>query len=220
MDPICCHCGKRKANLRRRGLCWTCHQSASIRKSQPSHKFAPKGEPTQKELDAIIAEQMANLPKWWAREERRMAMFRTEEERDEGIYQACGSYQNPQATDKTLKGVTMPIISGDLNVYRTLDGQPTGVVVKGSPALLGGWCISNAASSARYVKLYDLAGTPHASDTPTITIGVPQTSADPISFSAGVKFFNGLGIRVTTGVADSDTVAPTSNDVQVNLFYQ
>ena len=106
------------------------------------------------------------------------------------------------------------------NVYRTLDGQPTGVNVKSSGGEVGGWFLSNNASSPRYVKLYDKAAAPTSGDTPKLTLLVPAGSAANVIAPAGIDFTSGIGVRVTTGVADSDTGAPTANDVVVNLLYK
>src|SRR4051812_11748720 len=106
------------------------------------------------------------------------------------------------------------------NTYRTLDGQPTGVNVKASAGQVGGWFLSNNASSVRYVKLYDKATAPTSGDTPKLTLLVPANSAANVLAVAGIDFTVGLGVRVTTGVADNDTGAPTANDVVVNLFYR
>src|SRR5256885_16644193 len=105
------------------------------------------------------------------------------------------------------------------NTYRTLDGQPTGVNVKASAGQVGGWFLSNNASSVRYVKLYDKATAPTSADTPKLTLLLPANSAANVLAVAGVDFTSGLGVRVTTGVAANDTGAPTANDVVVNLFY-
>jgi hypothetical protein len=106
------------------------------------------------------------------------------------------------------------------NVYRTLDGQPAGVSVKATPGEVGGWYFSNVATSVRFIKLYDKATAPTSSDTPKLTIPLPATSAANVLAAAGIDFTAGIGIRVTTGVADGDTGAPTANDVTVNLLYR
>ena len=46
--------------------------------------------------------------------------------------------------------------------------------------------------------------------------GVPT----PLNFPAcGIAFTNGISVRATTGIADADTGAPSTNDVTVNLYY-
>lgn len=62
---VCRHCGERKVN-RPRGLCWGCYYTPGVKEKYPvTCKTAPRGEPTEAELEAMIAEQMANLPPWW-----------------------------------------------------------------------------------------------------------------------------------------------------------
>jgi hypothetical protein len=104
--------------------------------------------------------------------------------------------------------------------YRTLDGQPTGVSIKSAPGQVGGWYIANNASAVRYVKLYDKATAPTSGDTPKLTVALPANSAANYLSVSGIDFTAGLGIRVTTGVADNDTGAPSANDIVLNLFYR
>ncbi len=104
--------------------------------------------------------------------------------------------------------------------YRSLDGQPTGVSVKGQPGQVGGWFLANLATATRYVKLYDKATTPSNADTPLLTIALPAGAAANVVANAGIDFLNGIGICVTVGVADNDNTAPTTNDVIVNLLYR
>jgi hypothetical protein len=70
VDAICRHCGKKKVN-RPRGLCWACYYTPGVKELYPvTSKFAPRDEPTEAELEAMIAEQMRpeNLPDWWEAE--------------------------------------------------------------------------------------------------------------------------------------------------------
>ena len=106
------------------------------------------------------------------------------------------------------------------NVYRTLDSQNGGVVIKNGPGEVGGWHLVNNAVGARYVKLYDKATAPTSADTPKLTVLVPANGAANLLAVCGIDFTAGIGVRVTTGVADNDTGAPTTNDVIVNLFYK
>lgn len=114
----------------------------------------------------------------------------------------------------------MPIIEGNLASYRTIDGQPAGVVVKASPGLLAGWYLFNNAASLNYVKIYDKATAPTSSDTPKLTLTVPNGQGANAFPVAGIEFQSGIGIRVTTGIADNNTGAPAANDVTVNLFFR
>jgi hypothetical protein len=85
---------------------------------------------------------------------------------------------------------------------------------------LGGWYLFNNAAAVRYVKIYDEATVPVSTDTPILTLPLPAgQGANLLQGEGAISLANGLGIRVTTGVADNDTGAPTANDVQINLFW-
>lgn len=65
----CRHCGRDKVN-RPRGLCWTCYYTPGVRAMFPvTSKYGEKAvrvdtdEPTEAELDAMIAEQLPTMPK-------------------------------------------------------------------------------------------------------------------------------------------------------------
>ena len=62
---LCRHCRERAVN-RPRGLCWTCYGKPEVLKQYPPlTKYEVKPEETDADLDAMIAEQMKNLPDWW-----------------------------------------------------------------------------------------------------------------------------------------------------------
>lgn len=71
--PVCRHCGRRKPMTGyRRGLCYLCFNDRSIRGQYPTGSGRTHhGEPTEAELDALIAEQMKCLPPWWHDSQRR-----------------------------------------------------------------------------------------------------------------------------------------------------
>jgi hypothetical protein len=69
----CLHCGLR-TGTRPRGLCPKCYDIGSVRERYPSaSNYAPRPEPTEAEIEAMVAEQMACLPPWWDRETRKLA---------------------------------------------------------------------------------------------------------------------------------------------------
>lgn len=78
---MCVHCQKRLAK-RPRGLCWGCHSNLEIRALYPpkgaAGQYGSTGhtyhEPSEAELDAMIAEQMKpeNLPRWWMKDAARL----------------------------------------------------------------------------------------------------------------------------------------------------
>lgn len=106
-----------------------------------------------------------------------------------------------------------------LLTYRNLDAQVTGSIVKASAGGIFEMYVSNSNAAARYLKLYDKATAPTASDTPIRTYYLPPLSGTPIPVTDGIKFVNGISLRASTGVADADTGAPTANDVVVNIGY-
>lgn len=65
----CLHC-QMVRNIRKRGLCSACYLTPEIRSQHPRlRKFvqpdAAAAEVTEEEINAIIEEQRAKLPKWW-----------------------------------------------------------------------------------------------------------------------------------------------------------
>lgn len=72
----CKHC-KRNGSIRARGLCSECYKNADIRSQYGRRRLEShgRGEPTEEDVERIIAEQMAlPLPWWWDLETRRMRM--------------------------------------------------------------------------------------------------------------------------------------------------
>lgn len=109
------------------------------------------------------------------------------------------------------------------SAYRNLDLGVAGQVVKASPGQITGYYIANnAAAAARFVKFYNKATAPTQADTPVFTYEIPQASKieRSIPLDTLVNFSAGISLRATTGVADSDTGAPSTNDVVVNLEYR
>jgi hypothetical protein len=109
--------------------------------------------------------------------------------------------------------------NGGCAPFRSLDLQPTGEVVKDSPGRLYGYHLSNNGAAKAFVKLYDKATAPDENDTPKLTLELPAGGTVPLSVGPGIAFTAGISVRGTTGAADNDTGAPSSNDLVVNLFY-
>jgi hypothetical protein len=104
--------------------------------------------------------------------------------------------------------------------WRSLNLGVTGQSIKAAPGRVGGWKLCNNASSARFVKFYDTAGTPDQTSTPVFTIELPATSNDTMPLGDGAaEFVNGIAVRASTAVADNDTGAPSANDVVVAIFW-
>lgn len=113
------------------------------------------------------------------------------------------------------------LLTGEFPVkqYRNINMSTTGAVIKAAKAQIFFYVLCNNAASARFVKLYDKATAPTASDTPVMTIELPASSTSPLSVGQGIEFLTGIGIRATNLVADNDNTAPSTNDVVVNIGY-
>ncbi len=117
---------------------------------------------------------------------------------------------------------------GGVKIYRNLDLEIVGQVVKASPGqLYGGYFFNNHATLIRYVHIYNKAttpvvvsGSPPTGDTPVMTIACPAQVNTPIPASiVGIEFLLGIGLRATSGFADTDVGAVDANELQANLLY-
>lgn len=109
--------------------------------------------------------------------------------------------------------------SGPLKTYRNLNAQTTGSIVKAAAGGIFDLTMSNANAAIRYLKLYDKATAPTASDTPIRTYLLPPSSTVVVPVTDGIRFDAGISLRASTGVADNDNTAPSANDVIVNIGY-
>jgi hypothetical protein len=60
----CYHCRRADKKTTWRGLCYTCYKDDKVRALYPKYRVSDY-EPTQEELDQMIAEQLACKPSWW-----------------------------------------------------------------------------------------------------------------------------------------------------------
>ena len=88
-------------------------------------------------------------------------------------------------------------------------------VVKASPGRVYKIVACNIAASYRYVKFYDKATTPVPGTDPVVSFRpLPPSSCASFDWSAiGMGFNAGIALAITTGVADTDTTAPSANDI-------
>lgn len=81
----------------------------------------------------------------------------------------------------------------------------------------------NLNAAVRYLKLYDKATTPAETDTPVVVLPIPGNAAGAgfvLDLSdIEIPFDNGIGMRLTTGLADNNTGAVAANEQVINLFY-
>lgn len=115
----------------------------------------------------------------------------------------------------------VPSPLGGCLTYRILwPNDTTGRQVKVGKSCLYAYHIMNSAAAARFVKFYDCVNAPNVGqDTPIWTVGLPAGQDRLFALSEGIQFQNGIGIGATNVVTDSDTTAPTANDVVINLAY-
>jgi hypothetical protein len=125
-------------------------------------------------------------------------------------------------TSGGLSVTPVPHTAGGLTISRTLSAASTNATsVKGSAGQVFGWYLYNANAAVRYLKLYNKATSPTVgTDTPVMTIPIPPGAGANVEFSHGIAFATGIGLALTTGVADADTAAVAANEIIVNLFYK
>jgi hypothetical protein len=126
------------------------------------------------------------------------------------------------ATADGLANVLRPETSGGLSVWSsTSDLDETEEEVKATAGQVYGYHFHNNSTSVRYLKFYanTAAGT---------TVGVTATlfkiplrqGGGHITIPQGVQFATGITVACTTGYGDADTGAPTTDDVQLTVFYK
>lgn len=110
--------------------------------------------------------------------------------------------------------------SNGITVWRSTDDlDETEEEVKASAGTVYGIIFTNTATSTRWLKFYNAtaANVTVGTTTPLLTLGLPGNANDDVtgvlSFPGGIKFTTAISVAVTTGLADSDTTAPSANDV-------
>lgn len=95
-------------------------------------------------------------------------------------------------------------------------------VVKASAGRVLAISVNNVNASARYLKLYDKATTPApATDNALLKLVIPlaATSAVHLAFPGGVKFANGIGFALVTGISDTDNTSVSASEHVVNVVF-
>lgn len=102
--------------------------------------------------------------------------------------------------------------------YRNLSIGVTGAVVSNVAANIVFLYAGNThATAVAYLKLYNKATAPTASDVPVYTFELPAADTVVLPFVHALGGFTaGIGIRATLNAADNDTTAPTGA-VVVNI---
>lgn len=140
---------------------------------------------------------------------------------------ANGDYDHP-GTDGLGNLWTHPTVgvTGGATPFKLISaGSTNSTLVKAGATSLYGIQLSNINAAVRYLKLYDKATAPTVgTDTPVKTILIPGSTTGGVRDVnlpiAGIAFTLGLGIGLTTGVADNDTGAVAANEQVVGLDYK
>jgi hypothetical protein len=127
------------------------------------------------------------------------------------------------ATTDGLATVHRPETTGGLTTFKSTDDlDETEEEVKSTAGQVYGYTFHNVATSFRYLKWYNAtAASVTVGSTATLwKIGLPPSSAGHVFIPHGIAHSTAITVACTTGVADSDTAAPTANDVAVTVFYK
>lgn len=108
---------------------------------------------------------------------------------------------------------------GGASTYRSIDAGVTGLVAKATPGKLISILAHNVNASTRFLKIYNKATAPTEADTPQMTIPLPTGNTSLHLGDSGVDFTAGISFRVSTGLADNDTGAPTASQSIINLTF-
>jgi len=129
----------------------------------------------------------------------------------------------PSATN--VPGYLQAVSSGGATAYRAINAAAStmAATVKSGSGLVYGYEACNAGSSAAYLRLFALSGTPVAgTSVPLVAKLLSAGACQGFSSTVGVTFPNGIGLDVTSGsLADSDgTAIASANQVTVEVYYK
>lgn len=120
----------------------------------------------------------------------------------------------------------IPVASGGLSIFRSLDLDETEEQVKGTAGQVYGWYMANRTTATLYVKFYNdtAANVIVGTTTPVMTFPLPGNASDTVAANmvgdVGIEFTTAITVACTTGIADADTGAPAANACVVNLWYE
>jgi hypothetical protein len=135
---------------------------------------------------------------------------------------------NAALPGRMVSGNSSPVVpSAAPTTYHVIwPNNTTGISVKGSAATLLACQMSNNSTTAAYLKIYNKPTAPlPASDVPVVTAIIPGPAAggggSNIVFGpGGLALSAGLGVDVTTGIADNDVAAPAASTIAINCQYE
>lgn len=107
-----------------------------------------------------------------------------------------------------------------VDVYRNLNLTNVGSVIKNSAGVLTGFDFSSTQAAKQYIKFYDKATTPTASDPVKYTLTVESAFPSRFALPGEIQFTSGIAIRATKNLADNDNTAPAASSIYGSVFYQ
>tara|TARA_R110000868_G_scaffold207062_1_gene456052 strand:- start:151 stop:1044 length:894 start_codon:yes stop_codon:yes gene_type:complete len=124
---------------------------------------------------------------------------------------------------QAVSGSVAIVSNTSLSTFYTIGATGTNEnSVSASPSTLRSIAFTNLTAGARYLKLYDTAGTPAAGQgTPVlvVTMAGPGTFAFPLPIE-GFPFSDGIGFTMVLGAANNSTApATTAPDFTVSMIY-
>lgn len=119
-----------------------------------------------------------------------------------------------------------PRTSGGLSFYKTIDLDESEEEVKATAGQVYSIYAFNAATTKRYLKVYNAtaANVTVGTTTPDLTFVIPTDGSTGggifLKWPQGLAFGTAISIAATTGLADNDSGAPAANDVIVMVGYK
>lgn len=125
------------------------------------------------------------------------------------------------------KTITTPFVhaaSGGTSAYSSISTAAVlSAVVKALPGKVFQLSCMNINAAARYVRLYNQTGAPASTDGANILWrGIIPGATTGAGFTIplnGIQFSTGIGIRASTGIADTDTGSLAANELIFNVEY-
>ena len=118
-------------------------------------------------------------------------------------------------------------VGGDNQFHLIAANSDNAKLIQNGPAQVHGVQLSGLGSAPGYLKFYDKSSTPVCgTDTPKKVLMIPAASTaangagSNVTISLGSQFFNGIGICVTTGIADSDDTAVAAATFNINFDWK
>jgi hypothetical protein len=112
-----------------------------------------------------------------------------------------------------------PNPSNALKPYRNINVGLTASNIKLGPTWLHTINVSNDDNKHLFLKLYSSSTQPNETSTPVWTVRVHQNQSNDINFNVALYSELGFWVRCSGGVADNNTVAPSTNGCICNLAY-